>query len=186
VGTYPVPAETNILVVNTFANDEPLDEVLSAAGKLNQAHFYITGKVSRAGNRLPENLPGNITFTDYLPDEDYYGLMNRCQAVMCLTTRDHTMQRGACEALSMGKPIITSNWPLLLDYFHKGTVHVDNTVAGIQQGVEAMLANIDHYRREIVKLQAAQQQEWRRKIKLLENLIKTSRTGQDEDQRNEA
>jgi hypothetical protein len=49
-----------------------------------------------------------------------------------------------------------------------------------------MLANIDHYRREIVKLQAAQQQEWRRKIKLLENLIKTSRTGQDEDQRNEA
>ena len=31
--------------------------------------------------------------------------------ILALTTHDHTMQRGACEAVSLGVPIITSDWP---------------------------------------------------------------------------
>ena len=126
---------------------------------------------------MPGNPPQNVTFTGYLPDEEYYGLMNTCQAVMCLTTRNHTMQRGACEALSMGKPIITSAWPLLLDYFHKGTVHVDNSANGIQAGIAEMLKRIDHYQLEISKLQLEQRQEWHGKINLLKTLIEQSRQG---------
>ncbi len=180
-GSYPVNGDFNILVVNTFADDEPLENILVAAEKLSGVHLNITGKVNHNGNRLTTSPPDNVTFTDFLPDDDYFGLMNNSQAVMCLTTRNHTMQRGACEALSMGKPIVTSDWPLLQDYFNKGTVHVDNSAIGIQQGIEEMVKNFNHYQAGIFDLKKDQLKEWGMKIKLLKNLIEQSREDKNEN-----
>jgi hypothetical protein len=163
-----------VVVVNTFAADEPLPEVLSAADGLEGVRFYITGKKSRAGESFPKNFPGNVQFTYFLPNETYYALLTQSQAVMCLTTRNHTMQRGACEALSLGKPIITSKWPLLETYFNKGTIHVDNSINGIREGVTEMQREYGRYQTEIKQLQKEQQQEWQTKIALLANLIQQS------------
>ena len=168
---YPMNGDFNVVVVNTFSNDEPLAEVLAAAARLPQAQFYVTGKKGRAQPGILESAPANVHFTDYLPDESYYGLLNTAQAVMCLTTRNHTMQRGACEALSLGKPIITSDWPLLRQYFQKGTVHVPNTGEGIYRGVQEMMAHYERYRAGIAALQIAQQQEWQTRMQALMTLI---------------
>ncbi len=125
---------------------------------------------------LPIDLfvPENVHFTDFIPNETYYALLSSSQAVMCLTTRNHTMQRGACEALSMGKPIITSNWPLLKTYFHQGTIHVDNSAAEISAAVLKMEVDYQRYQKEIATLQVEQQQEWQQKIKMLVTLINQS------------
>ena len=170
-GDYPVAGSFNVVVVNTFARDEPLAEVLSAAAALPNIHFYVTGKKARAKPEVLASAPSNVHWTDFLPDEVYYALLHRAEAVLCLTTRDHTMQRGACEALSLGKPIITSDWPLLRSYFHQGTVHVANTAVGIRQGVLNMQAEYTRYQAEIKDLQRAQQQEWRVKMEALTDLI---------------
>lgn len=172
--TYPFQGAFNVVVVNTFAADEPLSEVLAAAAKLEDVHFYVTGKQRADGQPIPEAVSANVHFTGFLPNEDYYALLAGCQAVMCLTTRNHTMQRGACEALSLGKPIITSDWPLLRTYFHNGTVHVDNTTTGIEQGVTAMMKEYGRYQSGIKQLQTEQQQEWQNKISLLAELIQQS------------
>jgi glycosyltransferase involved in cell wall biosynthesis len=79
-----------------------------------------------------------VKFTGFLPDEEYLGLLRGVQAIMVLTTNNHTMQRGACEAVSLGKPIITSDWPVLRSYFNKGTIHVDNSYHGIKEGILEM------------------------------------------------
>lgn len=171
---FPLNGGFNVMVVNTFARDEPLEEVLIAAEEMEGVQFYVTGKKSRAADRVPEQPPDNVHFTDFLPDEDYYALLSGSQAVMCLTTRDHTMQRGACEALSMGKPIITSDWPLLRSYFHKGTVHVGNTAPEIRQGVLEMKQQYDEYREGIKELQIEQRREWQDKITTLATLIEES------------
>lgn len=173
-GSFPLNGVFNVVVVNTFAGDEPLEAILDAAAGVNWAQFYVTGRKDRAPERIPTRPPDNVHFTDFLPNDDYYTLLSSSQAVLCLTTRDNTMQRGACEALSMGKPIITSDWPLLQDYFHKGTVHVDNTPAGIRQGVVEMQAHYERYQMEIKELQIDQQQEWLVKIALFEELIEQS------------
>jgi hypothetical protein len=94
---------------------------------------------------------------------------------MCLTTRDNTMQRGACEALSLAKPIITSQWPLLREYFHQGTVHVDNTGAGIRRGVQEMCSRYEEYVTGIRTLQVRQQAEWREKLTELIGLVESGR-----------
>lgn len=173
-GAFSFDGDFNVVVVNTFAADEPLAEVLAAAAELEDVHFYVTGKKRSAGQQIPGPVSPNVHFTGFLPNEAYYALLEGSQAVMCLTTRNHTMQRGACEALSLGKPIITSDWPLLRTYFNKGTVHVDNTTAGIGQGVQQMKGEYGRYQTGIKQLQAAQQQEWQSKITLLTRLIQQS------------
>jgi len=168
---YPVNGSFNVVVVNTFSNDEPIGQILAAAQKLPDVHFYVTGKKERAAPRLLAATPSNVYFTDYLPDASYYGLLEKSDAVMCLTTRNHTMQRGACEALSLGKPIITSDWPLLRDYFHKGTVHVANDSESIGCGILEMVEWHAVYQTEIKELQRKQRQEWEQKLHALGTAI---------------
>ena len=174
-GTYPLNGDFNVTVVNTFAADEPLEQVLEAARGLDGVHFYITGRVSRGDPRLLERAPVNVTFTDFLSTEQYYALLRGGHAVMCLTTRDNTMQRGACEALSLARPIITSQWPLLKEYFHQGTVHVDNTGAGIRQGIQKMYSRYEEYVSGIHALRVRQQAEWQEKLSELVAVIGSGR-----------
>ena len=173
-GSFTFDGSFNVVVVNTFSPDEPLREIIEAAKVLENVHFYITGKKNRAPAGIFSAVPDNVTFTDFLPDETYYALLDGSDAVMCLTLRDHTMQRGACEALSMGKPIITSDWPLLKDYFSRGTVHVDNSVQSIRLGIEQMENRHEFYVTEIGEMQRLQLQEWQEKASLLNQLIMES------------
>ncbi len=172
-GTYPLNGDFNVTVVNTFSTDEPLEQVLEAAHGMYGVHFHITGRLNRGNPKLLEGAPDNVTFTDFLSTEQYYALLRGSHAVMCLTTRDNTMQRGACEALSLARPIITSDWSLLREYFHQGTVHVDNSSMGIRQGVYKMMSAYEEHTAGIRALQRSQQAEWQQKIQELTALIGT-------------
>jgi glycosyltransferase involved in cell wall biosynthesis len=113
-----------------------------------------------------------VHLTGFVPDDVYYGLMDASDAVLCLTTRDHTMQRGACEALSMGVPIITSDTALLRTYFRMGTVHVRNDRDAIRAGVERMVAGHDRFSAEIRQLQKLQRVEWDQALAELVDLVR--------------
>lgn len=160
---YPLNGRFSVAVINTFAPDEPLDEVLAAARALPEVQFLITGDPIRANRAHLANGPANVTFTGFLPDENYIGMLRAVNAIVVLTTRDHTMQRGACEAVSLGKPIITSDWPLLREYFHKGTLHVDNTAAGLAAAIREMQTRERELEREVSALQAERRAEWETK-----------------------
>ena len=178
-GTFETATGFAVAVVNTFATDEPLDAVLDAAAGLPSVAFYVTGRIEQAPRELIEGAPANVHFTGFLDDADYYELLRRADTVMCLTTRDNTMQRGACEALSLARPIITSDWPLLRSYFHRGAVHVAATPGAINDGVARMQAEYDRYRREIVEQQIAQQDEWAGASATLAELLGGNTTGAD-------
>lgn len=168
---YPTAHPFNVAMISSFAPDEPLDEVVEVARSLPDVGFYITGDSVQGFKRLPVNPPPNLHLTGFLPDDEYYGLLRSVQAVMALTTEDHTMQRGACEAVWLGQPIITSDWPLLRQAFHKGTIHVDNTVEGIRAGVQQMRARHQQLANEILLLQRERKQQWQEIEQWLETLI---------------
>ena len=172
--TFSLNGKFSVVVINTFSPDEPVGEVLKAATALPEVQFYITGDPIRAKKTFLEHHPGNVKFTGFLPDEEYLGLLRAAQAVVVLTTDNHTMQRGACEAVSLGKPIITSDWPVLREYFHKGTIHVDNSSAGIQKGILQMQEQKNTLEKEIILLQQERWLEWEEKQAALIELINNS------------
>lgn len=165
-GTYPAgdpPAlegTFNAAVVSTFAEDEPLADVIAAAQRLPAVHFYVTGDSRRASPQLLATLPGNCHLTGYIPYERYVGLLRAADVVIDLTTRDHTLLMGAYEAVSLGTPLITSDWPILREYFSQGTIHIPNTVEGICAGLARAREELATLRRGIAALQAELQAEW--------------------------
>lgn len=166
-----VPGLTTIAFVHTFAPDEPLDAVLAAVSRLPEVHLYVTGDTRRRPASFFENQPPNVTFTGFLPDPQYIGLLRAVDAIMVLTTRDHTLQLGGCEAVSVGKPLIVSDWPFLRQFFSRGAIYVPNSADGIYQGICEMQRRKPDLQRGIVELRTDNRHEWQVKLSRLKTLV---------------
>lgn len=94
----------NIAFISTFSSDEPLEAVLQAAKELPQIHFYITGDAKRKPKSFHNSLPANVTCTGFLPDAQYIGLLRAVDAIMVLSTRDHTLQMGVVNLYRLDNP----------------------------------------------------------------------------------
>src|SRR5882724_1149808 len=141
-GREPPPCDgARIVVVNTFSVDEPVDEVLEAARALPDTRFFVTGDRKHARATWIASAPANVTFTGFVSETEYAGLLRAANAIVVLTTHDHTMQRGAYEAVALGKPLVTSDWGLLRETFSRGTIHVANTAGAIADGIRRALAD---------------------------------------------
>jgi glycosyltransferase involved in cell wall biosynthesis len=177
-GAFAREGAAVVAVVCSFNYDEPIAEILSAAAQLPHVRFYVTGNpkhLQRSG--LPP-FPANVTLTGFLSDEAYGSLLTTSDAVLTLTTRDHTMLRGAYEAVYQGTPVIVSDWPLLRDAFSRGAVHVDNSASGIATGVKELLARREHYRAEVLALRELKQSIWEQaKAALLARVAARSASG---------
>ncbi|HEX7287866.1 MAG TPA: glycosyltransferase [Candidatus Angelobacter sp.] len=152
----------NITLVNTFTRDEPLELFLRAAEKLPDVQFYVTGPLAGADERVINTAPKNVKFTGFLPNSQYVGLLLASDAVMCLTTREHTMQRGAYEAVYLEKPVVVSSTELLRNAFYKGAVCVQNTVEGIVGGVQEMRKHLRERQEEVRSLRQEKLEQWSR------------------------
>lgn len=147
------------VVINTYSQDEPLDEILAAAKALPDCRFHVTGNPRHARTNLSETVPTNARLTGWLSEESYAGLLLAADVIVCLTTHNHTMQRGGYEAMALEKPLITSNWELLRETFSSGTIHVDNTAAEIARAItrvraeqRELAAGMGSLRRERMKI----------------------------------
>jgi len=176
-GSYP-PGEAfalddrfNVAVVSSFLADEPIDLVFEAATRLPEVSFYVTGDSRRIPQSLLGRKPENCLLTGYLTYDRYVGLLRGVDAIMVLTTGNHTLLMGAFEAVSVGTPLIVSNWPVLRDYFSLGTVHVDNTVEGVCEGVRLAQADQARLKQEILALQVRLEDEWAQKLAELQRLL---------------
>lgn len=178
---FPVRAGSNVAFVGTFASDEPLDAVLEAAALVPDVHFYITGDTRHAQPEMVAGAPSNVTFTGFLElNGEYVGLLRAVDAVLVLTTRDHTLQLAGCEAISVGKPVVTSDWPYLRELFGRAAVFVDPSAEGISRGVREAIAGGRELSAEIGPLKESQQRRWRSRLTALTDLVATSEDG-DED-----
>ena len=161
----------NVVFINTFAPDEPIEAVLQSASQLPDVHFYITGNTTKKPASFFANLPENITFTGFLTDPHYFGLLRAAHAVMALTTRNYTLQGGGCEAVSLGKPLITSDWPYLRELFAKGTIYVPNSSDGIRDGMLIMQQRYKELEKEIVSFRQESRRVWDTRFVQLKELV---------------
>ena len=168
---YTVGPGFNLAVINTFAPDEPIEAVLEAAAQSPDVHFYITGNKAKKPAAFFENTPPNVTFTGFLdPGGEYLGLLHAVDAAVVLTTRNYTLQLGGCEALSVGKPLITSDWPYLQELFSAATIFVPNTAEGIRGGVSAMQEQVSELSSQIEAFRHESRHLWNERIRQLQEM----------------
>lgn len=168
---YPLTGKFIITVICSFNEDEPLDQVWEVAAQMPRVTFYVTGKLDDAPSRLLANQPANMVMTDFLAYEAYAGLIQGSHGVMVLTTRDHTMQRGAYEAVALGTPIITSDWPVLRETFSRGALFVDNSPASLKAAIGELQKNLQRLKREVAALRRERAQIWQERERELQAVI---------------
>jgi len=161
------PEGTVIAVVCSFNYDEPLPAIIDAAAALPDVRFFVTGNPKHLEEALKRRMPQNMTLTGFLSTEAYGGLIAGADAVLTLTTRDHTMLRGAYEAIYQGTPVIVSNWGLLREAFPDGAVHVDNTSEAIAGGVRALRGRYADFKTGAARLAEAKLEHWKRTRQIL-------------------
>lgn len=160
-----------ITVVNTFAPDEPLEPIYHAAEKLTDVHFYILGDTRYAPGGIINKAPVNVSFTDYLHGEDYWRRIVSSDAVMCLTIYPYSLLAGAQDGMLAGVPIIISRQPVLVDYFTKGTVFVENTADGIVDGIQQVRSHGAVLRRELSELLAEKRLLWKESYQAIDEIV---------------
>jgi glycosyltransferase involved in cell wall biosynthesis len=169
---FAVEPGFKVAYVSIFAADEPVEAVVEAAAHLPDVKFYITGDRRKKPASFFAEAPSNITFTGFLdPDSEYPSLLRAADAVMVLTTRNHTLQLGGCEAVAIGKPLITSDWPYLKEVFAKGTVFVANSAEGIRVGILEVQEKYEELAKEVVALRQESRKEWNARLLQLQGMV---------------
>ena len=135
------PCKPRLLVATLgYSFDEPLHELLDAVRLVPDIHVVLTG---RAPAWVQESAPANCSIPGWLTTEEYDRVLSESEGVICLTTREATMQTGAYEAVEHGVPMILSGTRMLVDYFDLGgVVFVENHTP--ERLAKAMRQVVDH------------------------------------------
>lgn len=133
-----------VVVISTYAGDEPFAEVIEAARQVGPAaHFHVTGNAARCPPSLREKIPANMTLTGFLSEHDYWSVLASCDAVIDLTTMDNCLVCGAYEAVALGKPVLLSRNDASMEVFAGLAEFTDNTAPRIADGLLRLLATAD-------------------------------------------
>jgi glycosyltransferase involved in cell wall biosynthesis len=123
--TSPVPPRTvamstpmRVMVVATYAADEPIAEIIEAARLLgNDFHFFITGRETKLPQEQRDRLPSNVKQTGFLSEHDYWALMADCHVMLDLTLKPNCLVCGAYEAMAAQRPMILTGNDATVDLF---------------------------------------------------------------------
>lgn len=151
----------NVVVVSSFAPDEPIDAVIAAAEGLSSAEYQIsiTGRIDRAPQRYVENPPSCVAFTGYVSDADYVKLIGQADIVLVLTTAEYTMLCGCYEAVAAERALVTSDRQVLVKYFYSARF-VDNSPAALLSAITMDEKELIALQKEIANLRVAISESW--------------------------
>lgn len=127
----------NVVLIATHARDEPVAQIFDAIRDTDM-RLYVTGDPRRMGPTIAASVPANVRFTGFLPDDDYWALLQAADAIIDLTLMADCLVSGAYEALAVGKPMLLSNNRASTELFGGAAVFTDNTTPDIRRGVERL------------------------------------------------
>jgi len=119
-------SEDYVVFPASYAPDEPLEEVLSAASRSDlDIKLYVTGDWRKRKNLRDRYESNKIIFTGYLPADEYYKLLCKAKAVITGTKREYTLLMSAWEAVAFRKPLIVNKTRTLEKIFKDYAIFYD-------------------------------------------------------------
>lgn len=149
------PDEKFILFISSWAEDEPINEVLAAYIQSdlvkNDIKMYVTGRIK--SGKLNEPLSyyesQGVKFCGFVDEEYYWALLHSSLFNVDLTTRDDCLVCGAYESLSLGQPVLLSGNTASRHYFESFGIYTDNSIEDLCHNFISMVN--EHVK---IKLQA--------------------------------
>jgi hypothetical protein len=135
----------------SFAQDEPVAELIEAARMTPNVSVLITGNVRNCREPdLIDSAPANVRFLGFLSRDDFEALIVGCDAVIAFTRFDGIQLSVCGEAVGAGKPMLISDTATLRRLFPDGTVFVNSSdPVAIASGVSRLLSNHDELSEEV-------------------------------------
>lgn len=128
-----------VMVPLAYAHDEPIAEILEAARATPDLRWVLTGRPPRG---VVSRAPENVVFPGFVSHLDFRRAMSRTRVVVAMTKHEHTMQRAAYEALSLGRPLVTADTAVLSDYYAGAAELVTPRADCIAHGVRRVMADV--------------------------------------------
>ncbi len=132
--TRPLRGDFKVVLIATFAPDEPLAAVLEAV-RGEPLTLYVTGNHRKLDAATAARVPPNVSFTGFLGEAEYWGLLRAADAILDLTLMPDCLVCGAYEALALGKASVLSENPASVELFGEAAVFTDNSPGDIRRAL---------------------------------------------------
>jgi glycosyltransferase involved in cell wall biosynthesis len=151
--SLPTPPPTNaakdasgapapdVMVISTYAPDEPLGAILEAAGRMPEVRFAVSGNAWKFA-ALGLERPDNVTLTGFLPDRVYWETLARSKVICDLTLMPDCLVCGAYEGLALARPMVLSDNPATRALFGHGAILTRSEAEAIVMALRQALANL--------------------------------------------
>ena len=161
-----------LLAISSFAEDEPIQELISAFSKEEMGSFslYISGNSKKC--KIHHKIPKNVFLTGFLSEDNFVELLFEVDAVIVLTKMEYTLLCGCYEAISAEKPLITSKTAVLEALF-TGALFVKNDPDSISDGVQKLFLKFLEYKLNSLNMKKELNQKWNEKFETLSNILHT-------------
>lgn len=167
-------ARPSLLCPLSYANDEPVAELLGAATITPELRWVFTGRAPQEARRAA---PANVEFTGFIDDAAYDALLRRSTGIVALTTREHTMQRAGYEAFNAGVPQLTSDLPELREFYGDSARYASADAERIAAAARELVADRAELRRRLLALRPRRVTEQQRALALLRSTLGEHREG---------
>jgi glycosyltransferase involved in cell wall biosynthesis len=134
-GTGTYADSRRIVVIATFAPDEPLDEIIVAAASpdCSDLEFVITGRPPPVW--AERDLPPNVRLSGFLAENAYWSTLAGAAVIVDVTTMPACLVCGAYEALAVGRPMVLAGDPVNVEIFGPSAVYVEASSTSIITGI---------------------------------------------------
>ncbi|MET0066813.1 MAG: hypothetical protein ABW076_10775 [Candidatus Thiodiazotropha sp.] len=151
----------NFLLICTWAEDEPYEEVIQAFSKLpDDMVLYVTGNDKGKAAGLPFEIPPNVILTGFISNQEFDQLLVSSDCIIDLTKREDCLVCGAYESISVGKPLILSDTKVLRAYFEDAAQYTENDTDSIVQSVLGMSSDLPDANDRVIAYRDRQQDNW--------------------------
>lgn len=173
---FHLKGKINIVFITSFHHDEPIKNMIESTTSFSRDyHFYFTGYYNHPNSvykQSPDNK--NITFTGFLCDADYYGLISKCDIIVALTNRNYTLLYGGREALAFEKPFIVTNSLTNTYFFKDAAIYTDNTSDDLRDKIIYAFQKKDDLLKNIQRIKAEKELHWNQKIDIIKKQLELS------------
>lgn len=167
----------HVLVVSTWAQDEPLEAILRAAELLPEPlSVTITGR-PRGPFAAAAKANARVRLSGFVSDEEYLRLLATARVVLDLTTREDCLVCGAYESLAVGRPLVVSDSRALRELLQEGALFTANEPEAIARAITEAWNNEGMWAARCSARREAYAREWRATaLRLMNDIVVRGRS----------